>query len=454
MNEVERKAEITELQKQFRELHNAAYEKNPDLAQERGRQFEKLVRAVFKAWKMLVRGSYHTSDNRSEQIDGVLRFEGLYALLEAKWEKANLAASELFSFLGKVEGKFTGTIGVFVSRNELTSNFLTALRAGRRQCIIVVHGQDVDDLFDPVFDLAGYLAMHVLHVCMDNLCHLSTEKFKSKAKAAEAQQKAAAVGGDVVEAKIKECFKDEAAKNIVNEFAETFTNPQRIDAVQRIVNNYADIGTSPTGEDAWRGENLQEFLKELIKRLPNNLTVAEATFFVEKLSKDYQDPYYRRMLEYFAPRYQYLPPEEKAKCEDRLIRQWDKVIDNWMSENRMADSTRPLWDYFDKKTKKYLIRHFVGFVLSDRGTRHDQYRLADFVLKKPESVPAATKVLRTHAKAAAKPWLDEGYTDAQGLAKTTKSVASAMHSMRQYIPDFDETVKTAVEEAAKEHAAA
>lgn len=27
------------------------------------------------------------------------------ALLEAKWEKANLAASELFSFLEKVEGK-------------------------------------------------------------------------------------------------------------------------------------------------------------------------------------------------------------------------------------------------------------------------------------------------------------------------------------------------------------
>ena len=181
---------------------------------------------------MLLRGSYHTGDNKSEQIDGVVQFDGRYALLEAKWEKANLAASELFSFLGKVEGKFTGTIGVFVSRNELTSNFLTALRAGRRQCIIVIHGQDVDDLFDPAFDLASYLALHVLHVCMDNLCHLSTEKFKSKLKAAEAKKKAAAAGGDAVETKIKECLKDDAAKNIVNEFAEAFTTPQRIDAVR------------------------------------------------------------------------------------------------------------------------------------------------------------------------------------------------------------------------------
>ena len=452
MTEFERNAEITELQKQFLELHNAAYEKNIDLAQERGRQFEKLVRAVFKAWGMLVRGSYHTGDNKSEQIDGVLQVEGRYALLEAKWEKANLAASELFSFLGKVEGKFVGTIGIFVSRNELTSNFLTALRAGRRQCIIVIHGQDVDDLFDPMFDLKSYLEMHILHVCMDNLCHLSTEKFKSKVKAAVAKIKAAATGGDAVDVKIKECVKDEAAKNIANEFANALTVPQRVDAIQRVVNNYADIAASSSGEDAWRGENLQEFLKELIDRLPKNLTDADGTFFVEKLSKDYQSPHYRRMVEYFAARYQYLPVEEKARCEERLMRQWDKVIDDWMSENRMAESTQPLWDYLGDETKRHLIGHFVGFVLSNRGTRHEQYRLADFVLDKAESVPAAKKFLKKHAKAAAKPWLDEGYTDAEGLKNMVKSVKSALRSMRRYVPDFDATVQAGVEKAAEEHA--
>ena len=127
MTNAERQAAIVDLQKQFEDLHAEAYDKNIDLAQERGRQFEKLVHRVFKTWGLLVRESYHTGDNKSEQVDGVLLFEGKYALLEAKWEKANLAASVLFAFLGKVEGKFTGTIGVFVSRNELTSNFLTAL---------------------------------------------------------------------------------------------------------------------------------------------------------------------------------------------------------------------------------------------------------------------------------------------------------------------------------------
>jgi hypothetical protein len=447
MTDAERQAAILDSQKQFQDLQKEAYEKNTDLAQDRGRQFEKLVRAVFKAWGMLVRGSYHTGDNKSEQIDGVLQFENRYALLEAKWEKANLAASELFSFLGKVEGKFAGTIGVFVSRNELTTNFLTALRAGRRQCIIVIHGRDVDDLFDPAFDLAGYLAAHVLNVCMDNLCHLSTEKYLAKLKTAEAKKKPAAAAGDVVEVKIKECLKDEAAKNIVNEFAEELNPAQRADAVQRIVNNYADIASSPTGDEAWRGENLQEFLKELLERLPAKMTAAEATFFMDKLSKNFQSPDYRPMTEYFAPRYVYLPVQEKTKCEERLARQWDKISGDWMSENRMAEATRLLWDNLGPNTKKHLIGHFVEFVLSNRGTRHPQYRLADYVLKKKDSVPAAKKVLREHAKEAAKTWIEAGWTDEPDLAKTVKSVTSAMRSMRQYIPDFEDQVKAAVKKA-------
>ena len=69
------------------------------------------------------RGVESREQQRGLQIDGVVEFAGRYCLLEAKWEKANLAASELFSFLGKVEGKFFGTIGLFVSRNPLTPNF-------------------------------------------------------------------------------------------------------------------------------------------------------------------------------------------------------------------------------------------------------------------------------------------------------------------------------------------
>jgi hypothetical protein len=451
MTEADRINEITKLQLQFKELDDDAYEKNPDLAQERGRQFEKLVRDVFEAWGLLVRGSYHTGDNRSEQIDGVIKVEGRYALLEAKWTKANLAASELFSFLGKVEGKFTGTIGVFISRNELTSNFLTALRAGRRQTILVIHGHDVDDLFNPMFDLPGYLSRHVLHVCMDNLCHLSTERYLTMLKT-ETLKNGVAVGGNVVEEKIELCLTQESAKNIANEYAEDLSASQRIDAVQRIVTDYADITSAPGGDDAWRGENLQEFLKELIERLPNNVTQAETTFFGE-LSQDYQNSHYRRMTRYFAPRYEYLSTDNKVTCEQRLTRQWDKIIGEWMSENRLAESTRPLWDHLRPQTKKHLIGYFVEFVLSNRGMRHEQYQLADFALKKEDSVPAAMEALLKHAKEAAKTLLEDGDTELSGEAKMKKAVMSAMRSMQQYIPEFEKTVSEAVAMAITEHMA-
>jgi hypothetical protein len=449
MNEPERKAVILDLKKQFRELHKEAYEKNANLGQERGLQFEKLVRAVFKAWGMLVRGAYHTGDNRSEQIDGVLQFENRYALLEVKWEKANLAASELFSFLGKVEGKFAGTIGVFVSRNELTTNFLTALRAGRRQSIIVIHGRDVDDLFDPGFDLPGYLAAHVLNVCMDNLCHLSTEKYLVKLKTDDVKKKAASAVADTVTAKIEECLKDEAAKNIVNEFAEELTAAQRADAVLRIVKNYADVASSPNDDEDWRSDNLQEFLKELVARLPGKLTPADSAFFMDKLSKDFQNSHYRPMTEYFAPRYVYLPAHDKRKYEDRLVRQWDTVIGDWMSENRMAEATRPVWNHLDRDTRKHLIGHFVEFVLSNRGDRHPQYQLADYVLKKKDNVATAKKFLRDHAEEAAKTWMEEDYTDELSPREIMRSVKSAMRSMRRYVPDFEDQIKAAVESAAE-----
>ncbi len=40
-------------------------------AQKRGNQFEELILELFAAEKLLRKKSYHTSDGKSEQIDGV-----------------------------------------------------------------------------------------------------------------------------------------------------------------------------------------------------------------------------------------------------------------------------------------------------------------------------------------------------------------------------------------------
>jgi hypothetical protein len=453
MTDDERHATITKLQAAFNDLHKDAYEKDPVNARQRGLEFEKLVQKVFKAWGMLVRGSFYTDDDGSEQIDGVVTFDHRVALLESKWVKGDLAASELFAFLGKVEGKFIGTIGIFVSRNELTEHFLTALRAGRRQCIMVIHGRDVEDLFDPDFRLDLYLSQHLHYVCTSNSGHLSTAKFVAKQKAKAAKKKsgaAAAPAPDSVEQKLKECLKDKTSKNIVHELADELTEAQRVESVKRIVTNYADIAADGN-DDGWRIENLGMFLKELVERLPETLTDADTTFFMGKLSRDFQSSHYGPMTENFAPRYVYLNDDDRKKVEERLLRQWDSVIGEWMSENRMAVPTRFLWEYLGEDTKTHLIGHFVGFVLSSRGSRHPQHQLADFVLDKNESVSAAKKALRRQAKETAKSWFEDAeYRDAEGVKKVEKRVLSALEHMKQYIPDFKEVVSTGVKKSLEE----
>ncbi len=56
----------------------------------------------------------HTSMRpKGEVIDGSFVLDDRYFLLEAKWHKDPIPASDLYAFKGKVDGKLIGTIGVF-----------------------------------------------------------------------------------------------------------------------------------------------------------------------------------------------------------------------------------------------------------------------------------------------------------------------------------------------------
>ena len=57
-----------------------------------------------------------------EEIDGSFDWNYKLYLLEAKWHKDPLPASEIYPFQQKVSGKLLGPIGVFVS----ASNFATS----------------------------------------------------------------------------------------------------------------------------------------------------------------------------------------------------------------------------------------------------------------------------------------------------------------------------------------
>ena len=86
--------------------------------------------------------SYFNEDG-SQQIDGAIEINNRIFITEVKWEKSKtLAASKLYSFLGKVNSKIDGTLGLFISYNELGNKFINSVRAGIKQNCIIINGED------------------------------------------------------------------------------------------------------------------------------------------------------------------------------------------------------------------------------------------------------------------------------------------------------------------------
>ncbi|MCJ7932502.1 MAG: restriction endonuclease [Chryseobacterium sp.] len=152
---------------------------DPQLLQQRGRDFEELINNIFQEETVLLRKGFHTADNKSEQIDGAIEIDNRIFLIETKWVKSNIAASDLFSFIGKIENKFFGTLGIFISKEKLSENFIDALNKGRRQVVLVIHGEDIDLLFNPKNDIKinEYIS-HTLRLCSyDNILHFPVKKY-------------------------------------------------------------------------------------------------------------------------------------------------------------------------------------------------------------------------------------------------------------------------------------
>lgn len=109
-------------------------------AQERGYAFEGFLSDLFALYGLTPRGSFRLV---GEQIDGSFQIGQEVYLLEAKWQDAQTAQADLLIFAGKVEGKATGALGLFVSYSGFTVDGLQAFARGRRTSILCMDGLDL-----------------------------------------------------------------------------------------------------------------------------------------------------------------------------------------------------------------------------------------------------------------------------------------------------------------------
>ena len=107
---------------------------DPKWFRSRGRSFERVLNQFLLNEEM----EPHTSIRpKGEEIDGSFILDDRYFLLEAKWHKDPIPASDLYAFKGKVDGKLVGTIGVFFSMSDYSTEAVDALLKGKELNIIL-----------------------------------------------------------------------------------------------------------------------------------------------------------------------------------------------------------------------------------------------------------------------------------------------------------------------------
>ncbi|MGW5471525.1 restriction endonuclease [Streptomyces chartreusis] len=109
--------------------------------QTRGRVFEEWLRRLLRSSTEHPRANYRP---KGEEIDGSFGLDGRIYLLEAKWHGSPLPASSIYQFRGKVDGKLVGTVGVFVSMSDYSTEAVEAVRIGKVLNVILFGPDDIE----------------------------------------------------------------------------------------------------------------------------------------------------------------------------------------------------------------------------------------------------------------------------------------------------------------------
>lgn len=108
--------------------------------QRRGIDFEQVLKAMFEEAGMCPRSRFRPV---GEEIDGSFIYRGRPMLFEAKWTADPVPASVLYQFRGKLDGKLTGTLGLFISMAGYAEDAVDALVAGKSLNLILFDGDDI-----------------------------------------------------------------------------------------------------------------------------------------------------------------------------------------------------------------------------------------------------------------------------------------------------------------------
>jgi hypothetical protein len=104
--------------------------------QKRGYELEKIFQDLMKSSGILVEKPFKIE---GEQIDGAIKHDGHYYLIELKWEKSKCNQMEIASLYLKVEGKMDAR-GIFIAMEGYSSEVLASLPKGKEIKVLLLNG--------------------------------------------------------------------------------------------------------------------------------------------------------------------------------------------------------------------------------------------------------------------------------------------------------------------------
>ncbi|MDD5773697.1 MAG: restriction endonuclease [bacterium] len=104
--------------------------------QQKGYALEKLFVKLMQASQVLVEEPFCI---KGEQLDGAIKHDGHYYLIELKWTQSKVEPKDIGSFFYKVEGKLDSR-GLIISMNGYTDGVIDSLPRGKELKILLMDG--------------------------------------------------------------------------------------------------------------------------------------------------------------------------------------------------------------------------------------------------------------------------------------------------------------------------
>lgn len=373
----------------------------------RGQDFEVLINDVFEDEGILLHRSYHTSDNRSEQIDGAIEILNRVILFEVKWVESGLAASDLYAFIGKIDNKLIGTLGLFISKEELSKNFVNFLSKGRRRNVLLLHGNDIEILFRQDLSLKDYFSYCIRRYSFDNIIHYDLSSFiqsNNKVTAlTKPEQVAISNGDDNIKSILKIILSDSRVDEYTIDFElKKLSNDEKKNLTNYLLEKYpkyydAYISALFSNKQRNKFGNIKYALSELVKI--KNVVIQVVEKYYELYCDLATERYFEDFLwEPFKNGYDKM--KDKKKFQTTLYNNFINILGNYDKENLLTKVIKDIWPTIDKKIQSQFLDEYIEIFFSSRIDRYDQKRFArELVIKnKKENTLAIEKWIESKIK--------------------------------------------------------